>query len=288
MATLYLISTPIGNLEDITLRGVRILGEVGLVVAEDTRHSGRLLKHFDIAAPLLSLHEHNEEARIPIILAALARGEDVGLISDAGTPTVSDPGFKLVRAAIAAGHMLTPVPGASALLAALVASGLPTDRFLFLGFVPRKSAARAELLRRVAAEPGTLVFYEAPQRTPALLRAIVDEIGPDRPVVVARELTKLHETVWRGRAEQAAAAFAEAPLGEIVVLVGGAAEEPVAPPDADVAAAMAALIGSGLPVAEVARLISGLTGLPRRDLYRQALTQANRRENVGRASEKGV
>ena len=288
MATLYLISTPIGNLEDITLRGVRVLGQVGLVVAEDTRHSGRLLKHFGIDAPLLSLHEHNEEARIPVVLAALARGEDVGLISDAGTPTLSDPGFKLVRAAIAAGHMLTPVPGASALLAALVASGLPTDRFLFLGFAPRKPAGRAELLRRVAAEPGTLVLYEAPQRTPALLRAIVDELGPDRPVVVARELTKLYETVWRGRAEQAAAVFGEPPLGEIVVLVGGAAAEPAAPPDTDVAAALNALIAGGLPVAEAARLLASLTGLPRRDLYRQALAQVDRRENVGRAWEKGV
>lgn len=288
MATLYLISTPIGNLEDITLRGVRVLGQVGLVVAEDTRHSGRLLKHVGVDVPLLSLHEYNEEARIPVVLAALARGEDVGLISDAGTPTLSDPGFKLVRAAIAAGYTLTPVPGASALLAALVASGLPTDRFLFLGFAPRKPAGRAELLRQVAAEPGTLVLYEAPQRTPALLRAIVDELGPDRPLVVARELTKLHETVWRGRAAQAAAVFAEPPLGEIVVLVGGAAAEPVAPPDTDVAEVLNALIDGGLPVAEAARLLARLTGLPRRDLYRQALAQVERRENVGRAWEKGV
>ena len=274
MATLYLISTPIGNLEDITLRGMRVLGQVALVVAEDTRHSGRLLKHVGIDAPLLSLHEHNEEARIPVVLAALARGEDVGLISDAGTPTLSDPGFKLVRAAITAGHTLTPVPGASALLAALVASGLPTDRFLFLGFAPRKPSGRAELLRQVAADPGTLVLYEAPQRTPALLRAIVDELGPDRPVVVARELTKLHETVWRGRAEQAAIVFAEPPLGEIVVLVGGAAAESVAPPDTDIAAALSALLAGGLPVAEAARLLASLTGLPRRDLYRQALASS--------------
>ena len=274
MATLYLISTPIGNLEDITLRGMRVLGQVALVVAEDTRHSGRLLKHLGIDAPLLSLHEHNEEARIPVVLAALARGEDVGLISDAGTPTLSDPGFKLVRAAITAGHTLTPVPGASALLAALVASGLPTDRFLFLGFAPRKPSGRAELLRQVAADPGTLVLYEAPQRTPALLRAIVDELGPDRPVVVARELTKLHETVWRGRAEQAAIVFAEPPLGEIVVLVGGAAAESVAPPDTDIAAALSALLAGGLPVAEAARLLASLTGLPRRDRYRQALASS--------------
>ncbi len=271
MATLYLISTPIGNLEDITLRGVRLLGQVSLVVAEDTRHSGRLLKHLGIDVPLLSLHEHNEEARIPAVLAALAREGDVGLISDAGTPALSDPGFKLVRAVIAAGYAVVPVPGPSALLAALVASGLPTDRFLFLGFAPRKPAQRADLLRQVADEPGTLILYEAPQRLPALLQAMAAELGADRPVVVARELTKRHETIWRGGAADAAAAFAEPPLGEIVVLAGGATEAAAAPPDADVVAVLEGLLAGGLSLAEAARLLASVTGLPRRELYQRAL-----------------
>lgn len=274
MATLYLVSTPIGNLEDISLRALRLLAAVALVVAEDTRHSGRLLKHFAIDQRLLSLHEHNEDERIPAVLAILDRGEDVALISDAGTPTLSDPGYKLVRAAIAAGHTVTPIPGPSAVLTALVASGLPTDRFLFLGFPPRKPAARAELLRAVAAEPGVLIFFESPQRLPALLHDIAALLGPDRPLVIARELTKLHETWWRGTAAAAAGAFVEPPPGEIVVLVGGApaAAPPVLP--ADVEMALQALLAGGLPAPEAARLLAALTGLPRRDLYRRTQVEA--------------
>jgi 16S rRNA (cytidine1402-2'-O)-methyltransferase len=274
MSTLYLVSTPIGNLEDITLRALRVLGEVSLVAAEDTRHSGRLLQHFGIDKPLLSLHEHNEAGRIPALLAALGRSETVALITDAGTPALSDPGHQLVRAVIEAGHTVTPIPGPSALLAALVPSGLPTDRFLFLGFPPRRPAARAEHLRAVAAEPGALVWFESAQRLPALLQDIAAILGRDRRVVVARELTKLHESFWRGTAAEAAAAFGQPPLGEIVVLVSGAPAE-AAPAAADeVAAALAALLAGGLAPPEAARLLASLTGLPRRALYRLATGQA--------------
>lgn len=272
MATLYLVATPIGNLEDITLRAQRVLAEVALIAAEDTRHSGLLLRHLGLRKPLLSLHEHNEVARIPAILAALARGEDVALISDAGTPGLSDPGYRLVRAVWEAGHRVVPVPGASALLAALVASGLPTDRFLFLGFPPRKAAAREALLRELADEPGTLIFFEAPTRLPALLRAIAAVLGPDRPVVIARELTKVHETFWRGTAAEAVATFTAPPPGEIVVLVGGAPAETTPPPTApEVEAVLRGLVAGGMSAAEAARLLARLTGLPRRELYKMVI-----------------
>jgi 16S rRNA (cytidine1402-2'-O)-methyltransferase len=272
MATLYLVATPIGNLEDITRRAQRVLAEVALVAAEDTRHSGLLLRHLGLHKPLLSLHEHNEAARIPTVLAALDRGEDVALISDAGTPGLSDPGYRLVQAVWEAGHRVVPVPGASALLAALVASGLPTDRFLFLGFPPRKAAARAALLREVAAEPGTLVFFEAPTRLPAFLQDIAAVLGPERPVVVARELTKIHESFWRGTAAAAVAAFAEPPPGEIVVLVGGApaAAKAPSPVATEVEAVLRGLIAGGMTASEAARRLARLTGLPRRELYRLA------------------
>lgn len=272
MATLYLVATPIGNLEDITLRAQRVLAEVALIAAEDTRHSGLLLRHLGLRKPLLSLHEHNEVARIPAILAALARGEDVALISDAGTPGLSDPGYRLVRAVWEAGHRVVPVPGASALLAALVASGLPTDRFLFLGFPPRKAAAREALLRELADEPGTLIFFEAPTRLPALLQAIAAVLGPDRPIVIARELTKVHETFWRGTAAEAVATFTEPPLGEIVVLVGGAPAETTPPPIApEVETVLRGLLAGGMSAAEAARLLARLTGLPRRELYKMVI-----------------
>ncbi len=283
MATLYLVATPIGNLEDITRRAQRVLSEVALVAAEDTRHSGLLLRHLGLHKPLLSLHEHNEAARIPAILAALDRGEDVALISDAGTPGLSDPGYRLVRAVWEAGHRVVPVPGASALLAALVASGLPTDRFLFLGFPPRKAAARVALLREVCTEPGTLVFFEAPTRLPALLRDMLTVFGPERPVVVARELTKIHETFWRGTAAAAVAAFAEPPPGEIVVLVGGAPAEARMPSPAapEVEAVLHGLMAGGMTASEAARRLARLTGLSRRELYRlvQKDSQANERGN---------
>ena len=272
MPSLYLVSTPIGNLEDITLRALRVLREVDLIAAEDTRHSKRLLGHYEISKKLISLHEHNEERQIDFVLRALERGESVALISDAGAPLISDPGYKLVRAVIDAGYDVVPIPGPSAVLAALTASGLPTDRFLFLGFPPRKPSARVEWLRGVATEPAALVLFESPRRLPALLKDIAAVLGPDRPVVIARELTKMHETFWRGRADEAARTFAEPPLGEVVVLVAGAGDSSAAgtsefsPELLEIARAMQR---GGLKPSEIARLLARLTGLPRRDLYRR-------------------
>jgi 16S rRNA (cytidine1402-2'-O)-methyltransferase len=225
MGTLYLVATPIGNLEDITARALRVLREAGLIAAEDTRHTRQLLAHFDIHSPITSYYEHNRlrVSKLDEILSALAAG-DVALVSDAGTPGLSDPGYELVRAALEAGHAVAPVPGPSALLGALVASGLPTDAFVYLGFLPRKDSDRQRLLASVAREPRTLVAFEAPHRLLDALRDIASTLG-DRPVAVARELTKLHEEIFRGTASAAWAYFTQKEvLGEITLVVGGAPE----------------------------------------------------------------
>ncbi|RUA15265.1 MAG: 16S rRNA (cytidine(1402)-2'-O)-methyltransferase [Clostridia bacterium] len=271
---LYLVFTPIGNLEDVTLRALRVLREADVVAAEDTRHSGKLLAHYDIHTPLISLHEHNEAARIPSLLARLDAGENIALISDAGAPTISDPGYQLVRAAIAAGHQPIPVPGPSAFLSALTASGLPTDRFTFIGFAPRKAQARAALLQELQQEPGVLIFYESPRRIASLLQAVVKELGPDRPVVVARELTKLHESFWRGRAEEAVRAFSEPPRGEIVIMVGGATTSGSSAITPEIEQVLTGLLAGGMSVGDASRLLALVTGLPRRQFYQRALTLA--------------
>ena len=198
MGTLFLVATPIGNLEDITARALRVLREAALIAAEDTRHTRRLLTHFDIHTPVTSYFEHNKLQKLETVVEALAQG-DVALVSDAGTPAISDPGYELVRAALAAGFPVTAIPGPSALLTALVASGLPTDAFLYLGFLPRKDAERRRLLESVAGEPRTLVAYEAPHRLLDTLAEVRAVLG-NRPLAVARELTKLHEEIYRGAA----------------------------------------------------------------------------------------
>ena len=219
-AGLYLVATPIGNLGDITLRALATLGRADLVYCEDTRHSGTLLAHFSIARTLRPYHEHNAERERPRILAALAEGRSIALISDAGTPLVSDPGYKLVREALAAGHRVLSLPGPSAVLAALASAGLATDTFLFAGFLPARQAARRTRLAQLKAVPATLVFFEAPSRLADCLADIDLILGP-RDAAVARELTKLHEEVRRGTpAELAQWAGGTPPRGEIVVLVG--------------------------------------------------------------------
>jgi 16S rRNA (cytidine1402-2'-O)-methyltransferase len=271
MGALYLVSTPIGNLEDITLRALKVLREVAVIAAEDTRHSTRLLKRYEITVPMLSYHEHNEHVRIPAILSILDTNRAVALISDAGTPLISDPGLKLVQAACKAGHRVVPIPGASAILTALTASGLPSDRFLFLGFPPRKRKARQKLLKNLAVEPGTLVFYESPRRLHTLLEDTIGCLGPARPLVVARELTKLHETIWRGRAGEAVRAFAETPLGEVVVLVGGAVEDSTPVLDQNVVRALEGLLAGGMSASESVRLLAKISGASRQELYRLAI-----------------
>lgn len=221
-ATLYLVATPIGNLEDITLRALRTLGECDVVAAEDTRRTGQLLKHFGIRKPLLSYFQFNEARRSGEIIARLQRGEKVALVTDAGSPGISDPGQRVVQAALTAGLRVEAVPGACALVAALTASGLPTDEFHFIGFLPHKSGQRRRRLEELKAFAGTLVLYESPYRVEKLLGELV-ELFPDRPVVLARELTKKFEEFLRGTpAELLATVQKRALKGEFVVLVGSA------------------------------------------------------------------
>jgi 16S rRNA (cytidine1402-2'-O)-methyltransferase len=218
--TLYLVSTPIGNLEDITHRAVRLLGEVDVIACEDTRHTKKLLNHYGINTRTISYHEHNERERAAELLERLKRGADVAIVSDAGTPGISDPGFRLARLAIDNEVRVVPVPGASALITALVASGMPTDEFFFAGFLPARSGARRARLSELRSIAATLIFYEAPHRIAATLRDARDILG-ERDAVVARELTKVHEEFVRGRLSELEARFsaAESARGEMVLII---------------------------------------------------------------------
>jgi 16S rRNA (cytidine1402-2'-O)-methyltransferase len=266
---LYVVATPIGNLRDITLRALDVLHAADLVLAEDTRVTGKLLAAFGISARMERYDEHAAERTRPKALAVLAEGGRVALVSDAGTPLISDPGYKLVREAWAQGAIVYPIPGASALLAGLSAAGLPTDRFLFAGFPPPKSAARRTFLAELAGIRATLVFYEGGSRLAASLADMAAVLGP-REAAVGRELTKLYETVTRGTLDELAAdpQFA-APRGEIVVLVAPGRETAATEADADQALADALTrLSPGEAASEVAKAL----GLPRRDLYRRAMT----------------
>ena len=266
---LYVVATPIGNLGDITLRALETLAGVDLILAEDTRHSHRLLDHYGITTPSSAYHEHNAERARPEALARLAEGQALALISDAGTPLISDPGYKLVVEAAQRGVKVYPIPGASALLAALVAAGMPTDRFFFEGFLPAKSEARRARLNALAAVEATLVFYEAPQRIGACLADLAAELG-GRPASVARELTKLHETVRSGTLDELSAYYAETEVkGEIVVVVGPPpAREAV--DEATLRGELEALLGTHT-VKDAAAILAARHSLPRRDLYALAL-----------------
>ena len=264
---LFVVSTPIGNMGDFSFRAVEVLAAVTLVLAEDTRHSRPLLDRYGITTPLASHHEHNEAKSVGRIVERLLQGEDIALISDAGTPLLSDPGQRLVEAAIAAGVTVVPVPGASALLAALVASGLPAERFTYFGFLPRKGRERTELLDEIASSRHTAVLYEAPGRVADSLRALAERAG-DRPAVVARELTKHFEELRRGTLESLSAYYEDSPpRGEVVILVAGA---PLAAPDESVLRDDArALRADGLSVRDVAAELSR-RGAPRNLAYRIA------------------
>jgi 16S rRNA (cytidine1402-2'-O)-methyltransferase len=226
--TLYLVGTPIGNLDDITLRALRVLKEVDLIACEDTRHTAQLLNHYGIDKPTISYHEHNELTRAAELVVHLERGDNVAVVSDAGMPGVSDPGYRLVALAIRHHIRVVPIPGASAFLSALVASGLPTDAFHFGGFLPAKSGARRTALELIRDSPRTQLFYEAPHRIVECLRDIVEVLGPDRHVVVAREVTKLHEEFLRGRADDVLAQLEQRSevRGEITLLIAKAEEGP--------------------------------------------------------------
>jgi len=267
--TLYVVATPIGNRADFTPRAIETLRAVAVIVAEDTRHSAPLLAWAGISTSVRSYHAHNEAEQAPRLVERLLAGDDIALISDAGTPLVSDPGARLVDAAIAAGIRVTPIPGASAILTALVASGLPATAFTFVGFLPRAAGERATAARAALASPYTVIMYEAPPRTADLLDALVAAGGGDRRAVVARELTKLHEEFRRGTVAELAAYYgATAPRGEVVVLLDGA---PVVEPDHDAAARRAdALRAEGTSVRDTVRHLQEEFGVARNEAYRLA------------------
>jgi 16S rRNA (cytidine1402-2'-O)-methyltransferase len=272
--TLYVVATPIGNLDDISTRALRVLREVALIAAEDTRHSSRLMQHFGIGTPLAACHEHNERDHGERFTARLLAGEDVALISDAGTPLISDPGFHLVRQARALGIRVVPVPGACALVAALCAAGLPSDRFVFEGFLPAKSVGRKARLEQVREEPRTLIFYEAPHRILESLADMRDVFGAERPALLGRELTKTFETLRGlplGELHDWVAADSNQQRGECVVLVAGWQ----APEDEEAVSAEALrvldLLLAELPLKRAAALAAEITGLRKNLLYQVAL-----------------
>lgn len=268
--TLYIVATPIGNLGDFSQRAVEVLGRVSLIAAEDTRHSQRLFNHFGIRGNCLPYHEHSEEKTTQSVLAVLAEGNDAALVSDAGTPLISDPGYRLIRDVQDAGYRVSPIPGASALVAAISAAGLATDSFLFAGFLPAKQAARRARLAELCSAAHTQVFYEAPHRISASLADMCEVYGPQREAAVARELTKQFETLRRDTLQNLAAWVAADPnqqRGELVVLVAGADKQPV---DNSAFTTLEILLAE-LPLKQAVSLAVSITGLKKNELYSHAL-----------------
>jgi len=272
--TLYVVATPIGNLEDMTPRAIRILSEVDLIAAEDTRHSGKLLKHFGIEAKTEALHEHNERSQVPRLIDILQAGKSIAFITDAGTPLVSDPGFHLVRSARQAGLAVIPVPGACAAIAALSAAGLPSDRFVFEGFPPAKSAARRAVFEKLREEARTLIFYESPHRILESLQEMTEIFGPGREAVLARELTKQFETVRSGTLTELSEWVNHDPhqqLGEFVILIHGVPRAEREAVDEEAERVLRILLEE-LPVSQAVALASKITGLKKNKLYDYALS----------------
>lgn len=273
---LYVVATPIGNLGDLGPRARETLAACALIAAEDTRHTGSLLKHFGIGTPMVSLHDHNEAQRAPELVARMRDGTSIALVSDAGTPAISDPGYDLVRAAAAAGIDVVAVPGACALIAALSIGALPTDRFCFEGFLPARGSARRTRLAELAAEPRTLVFYESPHRVMETLEDCAAAFGPARLAVVAREITKLHETTYRGTLGELvgrAAGDADFVRGEIVLLIGGAPAVEEGGEDGyggELDRVLVVLMAE-LPLKQAAGLAAKLTGARDNEAYKRAL-----------------
>ena len=266
--TLYIVATPLGNLDDMTFRAVRVLGEeAGLIACEDTRHTRKLLEHYSISKPLVSCHEHNEAAETPRLIARLRAGETIALVSDAGTPLVSDPGYRLVAAAIAAGIRVVPIPGPSALVAALSASGLPSDAFSFRGFLPARAGRRRKALENISRETSTVIVYEAPHRILETLSEMEAVLG-GRPLVVARELTKIHEEFLRGTAAAIRAELARRPAvkGEITLIIGPASGASPAS-DAPLAEAVADHQARGLSRMDAIKAVARERGLSKREVY---------------------
>jgi len=275
VGTLYVVATPIGNLEDITLRALRVLKEVDVIAAEDTRHTQILLNHYGIRTPLTSYHEHNEKTKARQLMSRLERGEQIALVSDAGTPAISDPGYRLAVEAIRGGIPVIPIPGASALTAVLSAGGLPTDRFVFDGFLPAKKQERRARLRALSSETGTLVIYEAPHRLTETLNDLAEILG-DREIVLAREVSKVHEEFLRGRLTEVAKQVAGREIkGELTLLIGGSRGQSEVSQE-QIEEEIRKLKDDGLRVKEIAEILGEKYGYSKKEIYRLALAQSGR------------
>jgi len=274
LGTLYIVGTPIGNLEDMTFRAIRVLQGVDLIAAEDTRHTGKLLQHFHIKTPQISYHEHNRHSRQGELIALLHQQKAIAIVTDAGMPGISDPGYELVKACIEENIPVIPIPGVTAALTALVGSGMPTDRFCFEGFLPPKEKFRRDRLRELQLEPRTLIFYESPYRLRETLSDMAIIFDDNRLITIARELTKLHETFWRGTLANAIAFFADhEPKGEFTLIVAGKTAEIEAIPSEDVLKQeLTSLIAQGMTRSQASRHLAQVAALPRRQLYQLALT----------------
>ncbi|MBT9312984.1 16S rRNA (cytidine(1402)-2'-O)-methyltransferase [Leptothoe kymatousa] len=269
---LYLVATPIGNLEDITFRAIRILKEADLIAAEDTRHTGKLLHHFQVETPQISYHEHNAHSRIPQLIEKLQAGLTIALVSDAGMPGISDPGYELVCACADAGIGVSPIPGAAAVVSAVAASALRSDRFTFEGFLPVKGKTRTERLSQLATEPRTMVLYESPHRLLKTLGDLQTHLGDDRQVTIARELTKRYEEFWRGSIGAAISHFTTTePRGEFTVAIAGHIAQPKTMTDDELIRQLEALISEGLSPSKASRKLAQDTGLSKRDIYQLSL-----------------
>lgn len=269
MGKLYLVGTPIGNLEDITLRAIRILKEVDLIAAEDTRRTGKLLQHLAISTPQISYNEHNHNGRIKELINRLQQGSSLALVTDAGMPSISDPGVELVQVAIAHNITVIPIPGGTAVISALAASGLPTDRFIFEGFLPQKASDRTKRLELLRSETKTMVLYEAPHRILKTLQDLATVIGNTREVVLARELTKIHEEFWRGNLGSAIAMYTNErqPKGEYTLVLQGAAETSLITSETELKQELQQLLAQGMTRSQASRQLAKLTTLSRREIY---------------------
>ncbi len=272
--TLYIVGTPIGNLDDITFRAIKILKSVDIIAAEDTRHTGKLLHHFQITTPQISYHEHNKASRHEELLDRLSKGESIALVSDAGMPAISDPGYELVELCVQRGLDIIPIPGVSASITALAASGLPTDRFVFEGFLTTKSKLRNALLEEFKTESRTIILYESPHRLRRTLKDLKETLGADRAIVIGRELTKLHEEFWRGNIEGAIAYFGgDRPLkGEFTIILGGTKETKIPTmSDEEVTAELKKIMAEGISRSQASKILANKTTLSRRHVYQLAL-----------------
>ena len=272
VGTLYVVGTPIGNLEDMTFRAVQVLRNVDLIAAEDTRHTGKLLQYFQIETPQISYHEHNRSSRIPELLRHLDGEKSLALVSDAGMPGISDPGYELISACIAAGICVVPIPGACAAIAALSAAGLNTDRFVFEGFLPAKRKQRRQFLESLHSEARTLIFYESPHRLRETLEDLAAVFGETRHCVLAREITKFYEEFWRGSLGEAISLYQEKqPQGEYTLVIAGTSKNPTQLSEAELKIELKSLIAQGVSRSQASRELAKLTSMPRHQLYQLAL-----------------